>query len=148
MMAETRIVEINGVKVEVDLRQAREVRSYRVGDKVKLLRKTYDGYKTHPGVIVGFDNFEKLPTIVIAYFESSWTADPKIEFAYLNAQSKDVEACPMIGDEEAPTLEEFNAYFGRAVEKKRAEIRELEEKRDYFVRRFGMVAPLRAPEPA
>ena len=35
-----RIVEIGGVKIEVDLRTAKRVDSYRVGDPVKVLTKS------------------------------------------------------------------------------------------------------------
>ena len=38
-MEEKRIVEIDGVKIEVDLRTAKRVDSYKVGDNVKILEK-------------------------------------------------------------------------------------------------------------
>ena len=69
-MDETRrIVEIDGVKVEVDLRTAKRVDSFRVGDNVKILDKSYQDYKVKPGIIVDFAEFQELPTIVIAVFE-------------------------------------------------------------------------------
>lgn len=42
-MEERRIVEINGVKIEVDMRTAKRVDSFRVGDNVKVLDKDYNG---------------------------------------------------------------------------------------------------------
>jgi hypothetical protein len=53
-MNETRIVEINGVKLELDMRQAKlqSIDTFKVGDSVKVLIKEYgDSYKTHAGVI-------------------------------------------------------------------------------------------------
>ena len=46
-----RVVEIEGVKVEVDLRTAKKVDTYRVGDAIRVLVKSYSGWDTHPGVI-------------------------------------------------------------------------------------------------
>ena len=40
-MSEKRIIEINGVKLEVDLSQARVVENYRIGDNVKILQNEY-----------------------------------------------------------------------------------------------------------
>ena len=37
-----RIVEIDGVKIEVDLRKAKRVDSFQVGDNVKILEKKYN----------------------------------------------------------------------------------------------------------
>lgn len=34
-----RIIEIDGVKIEVDLRTAKRIDTYRVGDNVKILNK-------------------------------------------------------------------------------------------------------------
>ena len=90
----TRIVEINGVKLELDMRQAtlQSIDAFKVGDSVKVLVKNYSDYASHAGVIVGFDAFKNLPTIIVAYLKISYS-DAKLEFAYINAQSTDVELC-------------------------------------------------------
>ena len=54
-----RIIEVNGVKMEIDLRNAKVVENYKVGDYVKVLIKEYNSYKSYIGNIIGFDNFEK-----------------------------------------------------------------------------------------
>ena len=88
-MEDKRIVEIDGVKVEVDLRTAKRVDSFRVGDNVKILDKNYSGYKVKPGIIVDFAEFKELPTIVIAVFEEgSWSSSPSISFIYYNKESE------------------------------------------------------------
>lgn len=60
-------VEINGVKLDVDERTAitRKIESYKIGDRVKVLMKTYSSYEVKQGVIVGFDAFAQKPTINI-----------------------------------------------------------------------------------
>ena len=67
-----KIIEINGIKMEVDLRTAKTTRVdlYKAGDRVKLLRKEYSEFKVYPGVIVGFDDFENRPAIVVAYVDA------------------------------------------------------------------------------
>ena len=86
-MNEKRIVEIDGVKIEVDLRTAKRVDTYKVGDNVKILDKQYSDYKVKPGIIVDFAEFQELPTMVIAVFnEGTWVSSPSIEFIYYNAK--------------------------------------------------------------
>jgi hypothetical protein len=69
-----RVVEINGVKVEVDLREAVAVETMRVGDAVRVLVKNYGGtYAAHDGVVIGFDQFKNLPTITVAYAEIGYS---------------------------------------------------------------------------
>ena len=65
--APTTVIEINGVKLEVDLRSARRIDTLRVGDRVKLLEKTsYGGPIVHHGVVAGFDPFPSQPTIIVS----------------------------------------------------------------------------------
>lgn len=85
---EKRIVEINGVKLEVDLREAVTVESYKCGDLVKILVPAYgDEFKAHAGVIIGFDDFKEHPAIVVAYLAASY-GEAKIEMAYVCDGSK------------------------------------------------------------
>ena len=86
-----KLIEVNGVKLEVDMRYAKKVEQYRVGDKVKVLIKKYSDTSTsHIGVIVGFDNFEQRPTIIVAYIESDYSGT-KLNFVHINKDTKDVE---------------------------------------------------------
>lgn len=87
-----RIIEINGIKMEVDFREAKTVNSYKVGDSVKILIKDYSSYKDYIGTIIGFDEFVNLPTIVVAYLTSDYS-ETSIKFAYINSQTKDIEIC-------------------------------------------------------
>ena len=85
-MSEKTIIEINGVKMEIDLRQATVVENFKVGDKVKVLIKTYnDSFQSHVGTIVGFDAFKERPTIILAYlandYGSAWCGGNKARAA-------------------------------------------------------------------
>ena len=69
---EKTIIEVGGVKLEVDMRYARRVDTLRVGDRVKCLVKKYGNtHETYPGVVVGFEPFPSLPSIVVAYLDTS-----------------------------------------------------------------------------
>lgn len=134
-----RQVEINGVKCEVDTRNARVIESYRVGDRVKLLHKEQyqKEYTVSSGVIVGFEMFEKLPTIVVAYVQKVYS-DWKVKFAYLNAQTQNTEITPMT-EAETNLLErdEVLQSFDMEILKKRQELDVLERQRAYFLDQFG-----------
>ena len=62
-MEEKRIIEIDGVKIEVDMRTAKRIDTFKVGDNVKVLCKSGDDFKVRPGVIIDFCNFKEKPTI-------------------------------------------------------------------------------------
>ena len=90
MSQNTTIIEINGMKLEVDLRQAKRIETLKVGSPVKVLVKGYDGYKVHAGTVVGFEPFASLPTIIVAYLDIDYTS-ANLKFIHFNAQSKDIE---------------------------------------------------------
>lgn len=136
-MESTTTIEVNGTKFEVDLRTAKKIESFKVGDPVKVLVKDYSGYKAHAGCIVGIDAFKNLPTIIIAYIPSVFANDGKLEFVYMNAQTEGVEICPMERSDILPNRETVTAMFNRSIEAKQREIRDIEARRDYFLRQFG-----------
>ena len=131
-----RIVEIQGVKVQVDLRNCKVIEEYKVGDGVKVLVKKYgDSFESYPGVIVGFDDFPILPSINIAYLKSDYSG-ASVEFMTFNSQTKDIQIAP---------LNTLDRYFSKtdAIEKldkqintKKNEIQELESKKKYFESTF------------
>jgi len=130
-----RIVEIAGVKVEYDLRTAKQVDTYKVGDPVKLLVKNYDGHKVKYGVIVDFANFVELPSIVVAYLDG-WDNDD-IKFEHVNAESKDIQIAPCTEDEISIDKDQIERKIDKKIEEKKSEIRELEESKRIFKKRFG-----------
>ena len=61
-----KIIEINGVKMEVDLRHATQIHTeIKIGSKVKVLHKQHGGQNIYHGVVCGFENFVDLPTIEV-----------------------------------------------------------------------------------
>ena len=132
-----RIVEINGIKVEVDLRTAKRVDSFKVGDAVKILKKKYsDSYESHFGMIVGFDEFKNLPTIIVAYLNTgSW--ETPLSFESINAKTEGIEICPQDPNDIGIAKGDLLAAFDREMTKKEQELREIQRKRKYFVEMFG-----------
>lgn len=134
---EKQIIEINGIKMEVDLRYAKVVEHYKVGDNVKVLIKKYsDNYETYPGVIVAFDQFEKLPTITICYVEMNYSS-AEVKFVSFNSSTKDVEIVHMAEHEKLIDKSKALDYLNRVVHIKEQELFELQRKRTYFLEKFN-----------
>src|SRR6266849_2566207 len=133
MEGEKTIIEVNGVKLEVDLRHARRVDELRVGDRVKVLNKDYSGYKVHAGTVIGFEPFKNLPTIIVAYLEKDYTG-ANVKFLHFNAESNEIEIIKAIDDDsmdidKAGVLRQLDG----AIAKKRAEIEDIARRRAYFL---------------
>ena len=138
-MEEKRIVEIDGVKIEVDLRTAKRIDTFAVGDNVKVLCKEYnDQCKVKPGIITDFVNFKEKPTIVVAVFnEASWGSSPSIEFIYIYDGMEDKYEIVFADDEELRlTKDGVVEKFEREIQKKRNEAQDLQNQLDYFKKHF------------
>lgn len=128
-----RAIEINGIKMEIDLRHTKRIDEFRVGDRVKMLKKSYgDTYEVHSAVIVSFDAFEKLPTIVLAYLTSSG-----LLFAALNAQTKDIEIAPAFENDIEFSKEEILRRMNNDIEVGEQKVAELRERKRFFMSHFG-----------
>lgn len=138
MSKHLQVVEINGIKMEIDTRLAKRVDQFRVGDRVKVLKKDQfgKGHKVFSGVIAGFEMFKSLPTIIIAYIEVGYN-EAKIQTVYYNSNSEDVEI--VVDSSESLPIEKGTvlASIDREIEKKQAEINDLMYKRRYFIEMFG-----------
>lgn len=146
-----RTIEIEGVKIEVDLRTAKKIEAYKVGDRVKVLVKGFSSWTSHAGVIVGIDAFKNLPTIIIAYIKDILSfsgAGGEVSFAHLNAESKDVEICPMCEDDIVPTRDTILTYFDRAIQKQTIELEQISMRKEYFLRQYGVAFGVGAEEVA
>lgn len=124
----------------VDMTGAKVVDQFQVGDPVKVLVKKYnDEHDAYYGMIIGFDNFENLPTIVIAYFESSYGSKADLKVVHLNDQTKGLEICHTIPAEinlnPQAVLDEFNSK----ISEKRNEIRSLTNQKEFFLSSFSKV---------
>ena len=132
----TRIVEINGIKLEVDLTTARRIDQFKIGDNVKVLQKNYaDSYSVHPGVIVEFVNFKELPTIIIALLKDSYSGI-HLDFINFNEKTEDVEIT--LCSEHELKLEKGRMVdkFNSEIDSKLEQVNELQNKRDYFLKHF------------
>lgn len=131
-----REIEIDGVKVAVDMRTVKKIDVYRVGDNVKVLKKSYDTYKTYSGVIVDFVNFKELPAIVVAYFNQDYSGT-SIEFETITKDTKDIELAPCLPHELSINKNRVIDKFNYEIEQQQHKVDELKAKRDYFLENFG-----------
>lgn len=128
------IIEVNGVKLEVDLRSAKRIDELRVGDRVKVLNKLYEGYEVLPGTVIGFEPFEKLPTIIVAYLKIDY-AGTSIKYLYFNAQSKDVEIIKAIDDDQLDINKaDVLSRFDQEIKKRKDEIEDMERRKQFSSR--------------
>lgn len=135
-MENKRIVEIDGVKIEVDLRTAKRIDTFRVGDNVKVLCKEYDGFKIKPGIITDFANFKEKPTIVVAVLEESYSG-VSINFVHIyEGMEEKYEIVYATEDEVKLSQEGVVEKFEREIAKKKHEMEELQFKLDFFNRHF------------
>jgi hypothetical protein len=136
----TTIVEINGVKMEVDLRHAKVIHeNLRIGTKVKLLAKSsYAAPSVHAGVIVAFDMFPSQPTITVAYIKTGYGTESPLQFAHVNSGAeKNWELVPSVDDDLPLAKVTVLEQMDRALEAARAKVLEIEHQRVYFVEHFG-----------
>jgi len=138
MGEDKRTIEINGIKLEVDMRSARRIDEFKVGDSVKVLDSRDDRNVMRSGVITDFANFKELPTIMVAvYKEGSYWERPTIEFIPFNAETKDIEIVGVSAEEIIVSRDTVVQKFDDEITKKRDELNDLIIKRDTFVKYFG-----------
>jgi len=132
-----RTIEINGIKVEVDLRTCKRVDTFKIGDNVKVLKKSYsDQYSVYSGVIVDFVAFKERPALVVAYFETSYSGTD-IKFETITQDTKDVEIAPCLPHELKLNRDRVVDKFDIAISEKEREADDLRQKKDYFIQNFS-----------
>lgn len=132
-----RIIEINGIKLEVDLSTAKRIDEFKVGDTVKVLDDRNDKNDVRCGVITDFANFKDLPTIVVAMYKAGdYWHEPTIEFINYNANTTDIEIVGVTSEEIIVSRETIVQKFDDEIAKKRDELNDLIMKRDTFVKYF------------
>lgn len=131
------IVEINGVKFEVDLSTAKKIQEFKVGDSVKILKKQYQDYKASLGIIVGFDWFESLPTVRIAYLDIDYSK-AEVNFIDYNSESKDIEISPLNNiNELSYNRSTIIDLLNRDIDKRTIELEEMKQKKELFINTFA-----------
>lgn len=130
-------IEINGIKMMVDLRHAKVVNQFRVGDAVKLLIKKDKEQEVKSGVIAGFEQFESLPTIVVAYINNDYYG-ASLKFAYIN---KDTASKYNLIPTELDLLHHDKSYVTQKMQdeitKKEIELADAKRKYEFFIQNFG-----------
>lgn len=144
MNEETTIIELNGVKLEVDLRTAKRVDTLRVGDRVKLLEKQYSNtIKIHPAIIAGFEPFPSAPTIIVAYLEFSYNS-ADVKFAYINTadeESKKFELVPSIDNDLPVDPGDILELMDREIARKQVDVDDMKRRREFFMTNFQKYFP-------
>lgn len=130
--------EINGKKFLIKNDPTMElVEEYRVGDQVMVLKKSYgDSFKMYPGVIIGFHDFQSLPTVHIAYLDVEYSA-ANVEFIAFNANTKDQEFTRYVGNDLPYGKDRVLTLLAGEITKKENELREAQHKLAYFNECFG-----------
>jgi len=135
-MENKRIIEINGIKLEVDLSTARRIDEFKIGDNVKVLEKNGSDYNVLPGVIVEFVNFKELPTMIIATFKRDyWGA--RLNFINFNSQTEGYEITLCCEHELKLEKNKTIDLMQQEIDKKLAEAADLQNKLDYFKKYFA-----------
>ena len=138
-MDDNKIIEINGVKFEVDARTAtlRQVQTIKIGARVKVFKKSYtDQHTVYHGVVVGFVPFEKTPTVIIAYIETTYGSAADIKFLYFTAKSEEQIIVSDENDKESLQASNITAQIDKEILKKKNEIQDLEDRKKYFLNNF------------
>lgn len=147
MNEERMVIEVNGVKLDVDLRTARRIDTLKVGSRVKVLTKSpYESdCKIRPGVVAGFEPFEKLPSIVVAVLDISYS-EAKLDFITYNAESKNVEVIAAVDNDELEVNKgDVHARIDREIATKEREIEDLRRRRAWFDLNFAAYFVEREP---
>jgi len=111
----------------------------KIGDPVRVLHKGSfgSGHDVDTGVIVAFEPFKELPTVVVAYVESKY-GSAEMKMLAFNDKTENVEiiAAPpsaLLSVERKRVLDTFD----NEERKELAELDEIRAKRAYFDQHFG-----------
>ena len=131
------LITINGQEFEMNPKKP-DVKTLKVGDKVKLLIKEYSAWKTYPGVIMSVDDFKSHPSINIVYLSAEYRTCEIRTVAY-NSESKDIEVVFLGADDHSLDIDQGVVLdsFTRTIETKKAELADLFYKEAYFKKNFG-----------
>ncbi len=136
---EKRIIEINGIKMELDLRTATvsDVETFCVGDLVKILIKEYsETYKSYAGVIVGFDNFKENPTISVLYIKQDYSKS-ELMMEYINSFNKNAQIIKASEDDIGFSKDTVLRHLNKQIENSEMAKAVAEQQKDLFLKYFN-----------
>jgi len=132
------IIEINGIKCEIDAREAVQINTYKIGSLVKVLKKEdySDSYNVHSGMIVDFYNFKEDPILVVACIKVTYdSADLIIE--RIGQKNKSIKLVPMQEWDLKLSKENVLNIFDKKIAEKETELMESKHKKEFFENYFG-----------
>ena len=134
-MSDSKIIEINGVKFEVDARTAtlRQLSTISIGAKVKVLKDDRVLY----GAVIGFEPFADNPVVIICYIDGQYySSAPDFKFLYYSSKSKEQVIVSSEEDDAGIERDEVVNKIDKEISKREAEIKDLEDKKRYFLTKF------------
>ncbi|GHU81995.1 hypothetical protein FACS189468_5610 [Spirochaetia bacterium] len=134
-----RIVEINGVKVEVDLRTAKVIDCFKVGDPVRVFhpKSDYTRAEIKPGVIVGFCEFSKNPAIEIMELKADYSGVFFEIVVIAEGINDELQITAYDKYEGLISQADVVTKFDRLIQQKELELSDLKLKKKYFVDDFA-----------
>ena len=132
----SKIIDVNGVKFELRDAEVKEVRTYKIGDPVRILRKNYDDKtEVYHGVIIDFIEFDGLPTIEVMYFSNSYNS-VEIEVAFVNSKNTQYMIAPASRHVPEIDLSFVTDVINKEIQKKELQIAELKSKLEHFLKKY------------
>jgi hypothetical protein len=133
-------IEIKGVKLEVDLREATTIHTYKVGDPVKVLTKKYGStFTSCPGVIIAFDMFEQRPSLGVMYVEDAYTSSPELKLVTVTKDTEDTEICPASPEEIRLSRDAVALNLQKRIDSLSLELQQAVARRDHFMARLAQM---------
>jgi len=134
-----RIVEINGVKLEVDLRTAKVIDTFKVGDPVRVYhpKKDYSNAEINVGVIVGFCEFSKNPAIEVMELKQSYSGIVFETVIISEEIDNGVQIAAYSKYEGLISNADVVTKFDRLIQQKELELSDLKLKKKYFIDDFA-----------
>jgi hypothetical protein len=143
-----RIVEIDGVKLEVDLRTAKVIDHYKIGDPVRVLHSAndYNSAIINPGVIIGFCEFDSNPAIEILELKNEYSNVNFNLVTIISGQKNNVQIAPYDKYEGLISQTDVVTRFDRKIQEKELELADLKLKKKYFIDDFSKAFKQIIPE--
>ena len=138
-----RIVEIDGVKIEVDLRNAKVIDTYHVGDPVMVLHNAdqYNEALICTGVIVSFNEFNGIPAIQVMELNMRSYSDDVgfkiVSIVHGDKPKRGISIAPYNRYEGLISKSNVVTKLNRKIAQKELELEELNSQMKYFVDEFS-----------
>jgi uncharacterized protein YqkB len=138
--SEKKIIEVNGVKLEIDMRYAKSIETYHVGDSVKIFEKQSYGNKmnVYPGIIIGFaEGNNGNAGIEILYIKNEYST-PEIKSAIIcNGVDNEFSLAHLSEYDDIFKKDEIVKSFNRKIEELELNLASMINKKALFIEQFS-----------